>query len=202
VRQALHVTLCKFAITLVVTAPALLAQPAWAAKLAFVINSSDASVSLLDVDRMVELRRVPALREPHHMALTPDGKYLLIGDTTGNELIFLDPETGEVRRRMPMSDPYQLTFSPDGKWLTVAGLARNQVDLLIADLVFPPPHEKKQIREARVSHSTLMAMALSGHQMQLTIRDLLAVEFRAAGGDDCDVGPSQAGRQLADAGRV
>lgn len=105
------------------------AQAAWAAKLAFVINSSDASVSLLDIDRMVELRRVPVLREPHHMALTPDGKYLLIGDTTGNELIFLDPESGEVRRRMPMSDPYQLTFSPDGKWLTVAGLARNQVDI-------------------------------------------------------------------------
>lgn len=86
-------------------------------------------MSLLDVDSMVELRRVPMLREPHHMALTPDGKYLLIGDTTGNELVFLDPDTGEVKRRMPMSDPYQLVFSPDDRWLTVAGLGRNQVDI-------------------------------------------------------------------------
>ena len=107
----------------------LASTPVLASGLAFVINSSDASVSLLDVDRMVELRRVPMLREPHHMALTPDGKYLLIGDTTGNELVFLDPATGDVKRRMSMSDPYQLVFSPDGHWLTVAGLGRNQVDI-------------------------------------------------------------------------
>jgi len=69
------------------------------------------------------------LREPHHMALTPDGRSLLIGDTAGNALIFLDPETGEVQRRMTVSDPYQLQYSPDAKWLTVAGLARNQIDI-------------------------------------------------------------------------
>lgn len=100
-----------------------------AERLAFVLNSSDASVSLIDVDRMTEVRRVPVLREPHHMALTPDSRYLLIGDTAANEVMFLDPATGEVRRRLAMSDPYQLTFSPDGKWLTVAALARNQVDI-------------------------------------------------------------------------
>jgi len=104
-------------------------SPVRAERLAFVLNSSDASISLIDVDRMVELRRVPVLREPHHMALTPDGKFLLVGDTAGNEVMFLDPATGDVRRRMTMSDPYQLTFSPDGRWLTVAALARNQVDI-------------------------------------------------------------------------
>lgn len=103
--------------------------PVRAARLAFVLNSGDASVSVIDADRLVELRRVPMLREPHHMALTPDRKYLLVGDTTANEVMFLDPATGEVRRRLTMSDPYQLTFSPDGKWLTVAALARNQLDI-------------------------------------------------------------------------
>ena len=48
-----------------------------------------------------ELRRIPVLREPHHWALSPDGKSLLIGDTGGNELLFLDPATGAVQRRMP-----------------------------------------------------------------------------------------------------
>jgi YVTN family beta-propeller protein len=104
-------------------------SPPWAKHLAFVPNSSDASISLIDVDQMVELRRVPVLREPHHIALTHDGKFLLVGDTAGNEVMFLDPATGDVRRRMTMSDPYQLTFSPDGKWLTVAALVRNQVDI-------------------------------------------------------------------------
>jgi YVTN family beta-propeller protein len=100
-----------------------------AAGLAFVLDSGDASMSLLDVGQGKELRRVPLLREPHHMALTPDHKSLLVGDTAANTLFFIDPNTGEMQRQVPVSDPYQLQFSPDGKWLVVNGLARNQVDI-------------------------------------------------------------------------
>lgn len=100
-----------------------------AAGLAFVVNSSSASISVIDMSERKELRRVPALREPHHLMLTPDGKSLLVGDTTGNQILFLDPATGDVQRRVPVSDPYQLGFSPDGKFLVVNGLARNQVDV-------------------------------------------------------------------------
>jgi DNA-binding beta-propeller fold protein YncE len=108
---------------------AAIAPPTLAAGLAFVINSGGASVSVIDMATQKELRRIPALREPHHYALTPDGKSLLIGDTVGNELLFLDPATGAVQRRMPCVDPYQLWFSPDGRFLVVNGLARNQVDV-------------------------------------------------------------------------
>jgi DNA-binding beta-propeller fold protein YncE len=76
-----------------------------------------------------EVGRIPALREPHHLMLTPDGKTLLIGDTAGNQMLFLDPNTGEVQKRLPMSDPYQFAFSPDGRYFVVNGLARNQVDV-------------------------------------------------------------------------
>jgi DNA-binding beta-propeller fold protein YncE len=106
-----------------------LASPALAAGLAFVINSGGASISVIDMATQKEVRRIPALREPHHYALAPDGKSLLIGDTVGNELLFLDPATGAVQRRMPCVDPYQLWFSPDGRFLVVNGLARNQVDV-------------------------------------------------------------------------
>jgi len=100
-----------------------------AAGLAFVVNSSSASISVIDMSTRKELRRIPALREPHHVILSPDGKSLLVGDTTGNQMLFLDPQTGEVQRRAAVSDPYQLGFSPDGKFLVVNGLARNQVDI-------------------------------------------------------------------------
>ncbi len=102
---------------------------AWAGGLAIVLNSGDATLSVLDMTRETELRRVPVLREPHHVALSPDGSELLVGDAGANEMLFLDSRTGEIRRRMPVADPYQLAFSPDGKWLTVTGLARNQVDV-------------------------------------------------------------------------
>jgi YVTN family beta-propeller protein len=96
---------------------------------AFVVNSNSASISVIDMSERKELRRVPALREPHHLMLSPDGKSLLVGDTSGNEMLFLDPATGEVQRRVPVADPYQLGFSPNGKFLVVNGLARNQVDV-------------------------------------------------------------------------
>ncbi len=97
--------------------------------LAIVLNSGDATLSVLDMARETELRRVPVLREPHHVALSPDGSELLVGDAGANEMLFLDPRTGDVKRRVPMADPYHLAFSPNGKWLTVTGLARNQVDV-------------------------------------------------------------------------
>jgi YVTN family beta-propeller protein len=100
-----------------------------AAGIAFVINSNDASISLIDVESRQEIRRVPLLREPHHMALTPDHKSLVVGDTTGNTLFFLDPRTGEMQRQATISDPYQLQYSPDGHYLTIAGLARAQIDI-------------------------------------------------------------------------
>jgi len=103
--------------------------PAAAAGLAFILNSAGASISVVDMATLKELRRIPALREPHHVALTPDGKYLLVGDTAGNELLFLDPANGDVKKRMVMADPYQIGFSPNGRFFTVTGLARNQVDV-------------------------------------------------------------------------
>jgi DNA-binding beta-propeller fold protein YncE len=106
-----------------------LCRAAAANGLAFVVNSTSASISVIDMSKRKELRRIPALREPHHLALSPDGKSLLVGDTAGNQMMFLDPTTGEVQRRVPVADPYQLGFSPDGKFLVVNGLARNQVDI-------------------------------------------------------------------------
>ena len=98
-------------------------------RLAFVLNSAGASISEIDIDTRQEVRRIPVLREPHHMATTPDGRSLVVGDTAGNALFFLDPVTGAMQRRIAVSDPYQISYSPDGRWLTVAGLARNQVDI-------------------------------------------------------------------------
>ncbi len=107
----------------------LAAYPAGAAGLAFVINSGGASISLVDMSSQKELRRIPVLREPHHLALSPDGRSLLVGDTVGNEMLFLDPATAALQKRVAVADPYQLGFSPNGKFLVVNGLARNQVDV-------------------------------------------------------------------------
>ncbi|HEY4251991.1 MAG TPA: YncE family protein [Roseomonas sp.] len=95
----------------------------------YVLNSGDATISILDARTRAEIRRLPALREPHHLSLTPDGKELVIADSGGNEFFFLDPATAEVKRRVRISNPYHLCYSPDGKYLVVASLRRDQVDI-------------------------------------------------------------------------
>lgn len=106
-----------------------LPPPLQAEPLAFVLDSGEAAISLIDVRSGREVRRIPVLREPHHMALSPDHRELLVGDSAGNEILFLDPVNGALRRRLSITDPYQLQFSPDGRLLVVTGLARNQVDI-------------------------------------------------------------------------
>ena len=102
------------------------------ADLLYVLNSGGASVSLVDAATLQEIRRLPVLREPHHVTLTPDRKELVIADSGGNELIFLDPMSGEVRRRERISNPYHLEYSPDGRFLVIASLRRDQVDIYAA----------------------------------------------------------------------
>ncbi len=118
-----------FGVIAVLAAILAMTGPARAAGLVLVQNSAGASMSVIDMATDRELRRIPVLRETHHVALSPNGTELLVGDTVGNEMLFLDPATFEIKRRMPVADPYQLGFSPDGRLLTVTGLARNQVDV-------------------------------------------------------------------------
>ena len=99
-----------------------------------VLNSEDASYSILSRSGRVELVRLPIGREPHHLMPTPDGKELLVGSTATNELLVLDAKTGEKRRVVrDIIDPYQLGFSPDGKWFVTVAYRLDHVDIYRAD---------------------------------------------------------------------
>lgn len=112
----------------------LVVQPAYAGNVVVVLNSGDASISLIDQDARKEFRRYEVGKEPHHLMATPDGKSLIVANATSNDLMFLDPRTGELQRRLRnIPDPYQIGFSPDRKWFVVAGNRLNRVDLYTAD---------------------------------------------------------------------
>ncbi|MFT8244376.1 YncE family protein [Roseomonas sp. BN140053] len=101
--------------------------------LVYVLNSGDANIQVLDGRTRAEIRRISVLREVHHIVATPDGAQILIGDSGGNEMLFLDAATGEVKRRERISNPYHLAFTPDGKRLVVTSLRRGQVDVYAWD---------------------------------------------------------------------
>ena len=109
-----------------------LAAPACAAAgtpLAMVMNSGEASVSIIDMNSRKVVRTVPTLREPSHWALSPDRAKLYIADASGNALFILDPETGAPLGHRVIADPYQLGYTPDRKYLVVNALRLNHVDV-------------------------------------------------------------------------
>lgn len=94
----------------------------------FVLNSGDATVSVIDPSTFAERARVPTGKEPHHLYLTPDSKSLLVANALSDSLTFIDPATGEVQRVLAgITDPYQLRFSPDMRWFVTAGNRLDQV---------------------------------------------------------------------------
>jgi len=100
------------------------------ANVVVVLNSRDASVSLLDQVSHKEIGTVSVGKEPHHLMATPDNKSLIVGSAMGNELILLDPKTGQVQSRIKdVMDPYQIGFSPDQKWFVSNALRLDHVDI-------------------------------------------------------------------------
>jgi YVTN family beta-propeller protein len=106
------------------------AGAAHAAAPVFVLNSLDASVSVIDPVSWTETRHIPTGKEPHHLYLTPDEKSLIIANALGDSLLFVDPATAAVQHTVSgILDPYQLRFSPDMKWFVTVANRLNHIDI-------------------------------------------------------------------------
>ncbi len=101
--------------------------------LAIVMNSGEASVSVIDMRSHKVIRTLPTFREPSHWALSPDRAKLCIADASGNALFMVDPVTGESLGHATIADPYQLGYTPDQRYLMVNALRLDFVDIYRAD---------------------------------------------------------------------
>ena len=96
----------------------------------FLLNSLDASISVIDPVSWKETKRIPTGKEPHHLYMTPDQKSLIVANALSDSLMFVDPKTAVVQRTVRgIVDPYQLRFSPDMKWFVTAANRLNHVDI-------------------------------------------------------------------------
>lgn len=95
-----------------------------------VLNSGDASVTLIDQATRQPIQTFAVGKEPHHLMATPDNQSLIVANSVGNDLVFLDPRTGQIQRQVEnIEDPYQIGFSPDKKWFVTNGLRLDRVDV-------------------------------------------------------------------------
>jgi YVTN family beta-propeller protein len=103
-------------------------------KLAVILNSGDASVSLIDMPTRKVIKTVAVGKEPHHLMMTPDQKTLLIANAAGNDVVLMNPLSGELTGKIPnIIDPYQIGYSPNHKWFVANGNRLDRVDIYAAD---------------------------------------------------------------------
>lgn len=120
----------SFGVRAAVIALALGASSAWATRPIFVLNSLDASISVIDPLTFLELRRIPTGKQPHHLYLSPDEKSLLVANASSDSITLLDPSNGQVQRVIEgIADPYQLRFTPNMQWFLTAANRLNHVDI-------------------------------------------------------------------------
>ncbi|MDP1742121.1 selenium-binding protein SBP56-related protein [Polaromonas sp.] len=96
----------------------------------FVLNSLDASVSVIDPGTWKETKRLATGKQPHHLYLAPDEKSLIVANALSDSLTFIDPKTAQIQRELRgIIDPYHLRFSPDMKWFVTAANRLNHIDI-------------------------------------------------------------------------
>ena len=108
-----------------------------------VLNSADNTISLIDPDTYTEKERRPVGAGPHHLFPLPNEKYLVLGLTTDNQLVFITPNDGKIQKRIPMQDPYQMGFSNDNTYFVTTALRQNYVDIYPGHLILEPLSDKK-----------------------------------------------------------
>lgn len=103
-------------------------------KLAIVLNSGEATVSIIDMQMRKVTKTFYVGKEPHHLMMTPDEKTLLVANAVGDDIALLNPLSGEITGRIPkIIDPYQIGYSPNNKWFVAAANRLDRVDVYAAN---------------------------------------------------------------------
>ena len=116
----------------------------------FVVNTQDASVSLVDIASMKEVRRVPVGPRPYGIVVSHDGRRIAVGVEDEEKVKFYDTTDfkllGETRIGKMFND--HMVLSQDGRHVLVANFYSDDVVAIDADTM----QETFRIKGASAPH--------------------------------------------------
>jgi DNA-binding beta-propeller fold protein YncE len=94
-----------------------------------VVNTQDASISLVELAGMTEVRRIPVGPRPYGIAVTADGKRVAVGVEGEGKVKFLDTTTFEVEGQAPIGKMHNdhIILSADGMHILVASFTSDDI---------------------------------------------------------------------------
>lgn len=143
----------------------------------FVLNSLDATISVIDPKTWLVIKKIDTGKEPHHFYLSPDEKSLIVANATADSLTFIDPRTAQVQRVVrDVRDPYHLRFSPDMKWFVTAGNRLDHIDLY--EWQNNAPVLKKRVRTGKTpSHLWINSKSTVLYATMQDSNELVAIDL-------------------------
>src|SRR5512142_1637143 len=87
----------------------------------YITNFDSEGISVIDLTSREKIADVRTGRNPHGVAVSPDGRYVAVSNEGANSVSVLDAATNAVSRTISVgSHPHQLAFTNDGTFLYVA----------------------------------------------------------------------------------
>lgn len=102
-----------------------------AGRRAFVTNSGDNAVAVVDLSRKMVVRTVPTGRSPHGLRISPDGRELYVANVEDGSVSVIDTtKLAEVARIPVGRTPVQVGFTPDGTRVYISLRDDNSVTIV------------------------------------------------------------------------
>jgi YVTN family beta-propeller protein len=94
----------------------------------YVPNGRSNTVSVIDPVTHTVISTFATGGQPQHVVPAYDLSTLWVLDNRGNDVIPIDPATGDPGAAIPVEDPYNMYFTPDGASAIVVAEANRQLD--------------------------------------------------------------------------
>lgn len=115
-------TMKRLLLTVLFLLAAIVPACAQVPKEAIVVNTKDASISIVDIPTMKEIKRIPVGLRPYGVAVSNDGKTVVVGVEDEEKVKFLDSGTFKVYAETPIGKMFNdhIVLTQDGKSILVA----------------------------------------------------------------------------------
>jgi DNA-binding beta-propeller fold protein YncE len=97
-------------------------------KKGYASSNTTGKLDVIDIDSLTVTGQIEIGKEPTHLSMKPDGKYLAVVAEDDNAVSFIDPERDVVVKKLTgFFLPHFVRFAPDGRYAYVANLAAHHI---------------------------------------------------------------------------